>query len=259
MDDNFDGPVGPFAGDSFFAAAGSVSLVEGHYGRHARIAAGAAGRLDQTAFAGVTQRYFSRIYKRSANPGSSSQIFQIRSASAAIASASIRTSGQLAIHDAGTIGTNLDATATAVPTGELFRVEFHLNGTTFTATVYPDRFTTTPLDVITGTISGGTAVSTREGSPSAYSGMDLEIAWPKDSNTAVPGLRRFAWLTADITSGLVPRTVNVEVNHENLPSTPTGFSMDWGDGDSDGPQGSAEFSHLFTTAGESAMVGTVHW
>lgn len=262
MSDNFDGaPGGTFLSDAYFTANTSLSLVASRFGVAVRIPAATIAYLTQATFTGTTgPRVFSRIYKLSAAPTAVAQIFQVRSSGGAICTASIRTDGKLALHNTGSTGTVLAQTTASVPIGTEFRVVYTVNGTSFSATIYPDTTSTTPTQTIGPvTITGGTMVTTREGQPNAGGivGATLDIAWPVDDDATDPGVRQYVRLDPSTVTGFAPKAITATVYDEGFPAGTKVYTVAWGDGATTGPQSSASFSHTFTAAGTYQMVATV--
>lgn len=259
MSDNFDGAPGEsFLGDAHFSVTGAVALTPSHYGVGVRFAPG-GGWIGQTPFPATAKRVFSRIYRLDKYPTSHSQIFQLRN-TGAVCTASLRTTGQLALNNGGSIATVAAISAAPMPLDQEFRVVFAVDGTTFTATVYPDTTSTTPTQTISGAITGGSITTTREGSPNAPGGLpgaNLDLIWPVDDSEGDPGLRKYVYLTTDSTSGIVPKKVTAEVHDENMPVGAKTYSVRWGDGTTSGPQAGRTFTHTFTTPGDWAMVPAV--
>lgn len=255
---NFTGEPGTsFLGEGPFIVTRSVGLVAAHYGTAVRFI-GDSGWLTYS-FPSTTKRVFSRIYKISGAPSVNSQIFQVRSDSAALSSVSIRTTGQLAVHSGGSLGTVAAITTDPVPIGSEFRVVYTHDGSAFTVDVYPDRASTVPQQTIVGTVASGAFTTARDGNPTAggLEGVTLDMSWPMDDNSSDPGTRRYVYLEADSKMGIVPKTVNAVVRDENMPAGTKTYSVDWGDGTSSGPQAGREFSHRFTKPGDWAMIPRV--
>lgn len=258
MSNNFDGnPGDSFLGDATFTATGPVMLGPSHYGVGVQFQAGVNNYIEQK-FTGTTSRVFSRIYRLSANPSATTQIFQARSATGAICSAAIRNTGQVSLHNAGSLGTIL-ASTTPLPLGVDVRVVFTITGNTFGAVVYPDLTSTTAVSTITSTVTGGVIAAAREGNPSGngVAASTLTLSWPVDDDTADPGPRQYVYLEPSATGGIVPAAVTAIVRDENLPGTTRAYSVDWGDGSTTGPQESNQFSHTFARAGEWQMTPRV--
>ena len=110
---------------------------------------------------------------------------------------------------------------------------------------------------ISGTITGGSITLTREGSPVGLVAATLDLIWPVDDSASDPGLRQYVYLTADFTSGIIPKAVNVLVHDENMPAGTKTYTVDFGDGVTVGPQSSPNFAHTFTTGGTFPMIPRV--
>lgn len=262
MDHNFDGValIGKaFLGDAVYSLGlGAPVYAASHYGAGIKFPAGTQAFISE-AFAGTTgPRVFSRILKISAAPAAAVQIWHARTASAKLAGAQIMPTGQLRIQSGdGSVNTT---SAASVSIGSEFRLVLTVNGTTFTAAIYPDLVATTPTQTITCTLpAAGTMTNTREGATDAAASVDITLAWPQDDSAADPGLRKYVYLTADLTTGIVPKTVNAVVHTENLPAAggTLTYTVDFGDGTVIGPQASPNFSHTFTVPGDAPMIPKV--
>lgn len=263
MDHNFLGSPGDtFAGDAVysFVVGSNVTFVASHYGVALRFPA-ASQRIVQESFTSVTgPRYFSRIYRITGTPTSTSDIWQLRAtAGGAAHKAQISNTGRL------TVAASTGATATSVaalPVGAEFRVVYALNaaGTQLTATIYPTVNATTPTETVTVATPAVAINALREGFITATglgAGVTLDLAWPQDDNAADPGLRKYVYATVDKTSFIVPELVSVTVGAENMPAGAKTYSVDFGDGTIVGPQAGAAFTHTYTVAGEYDITPTV--
>lgn len=251
MSDNFVGSVGqPFTGDAVYSVvAGNGTFVASHYGVGVRGAAGGQMALQQT-FTATTVRVFSRIYRLSAAPGGSgSNVFQVRTASGATPShtATINADGRLRINNSS--GTVLATSTNPVPFGTEFRVVYTLNGTLFSAAIYPDISSTTATQTLSGTITSTSMDAARDGvlTSGGMPNATFDLIWPVDDNATDPGLRKYVYVTLDKTSGIVPVTVTATISKENLPAVggTISYSIDWGDGSTSGPQAGATFTHTY--------------
>lgn len=251
MSNNFNGVAGqPFTGDAVYTVvAGSGTFVASHYGVGVRGAAGGQMAL-QESFTASTVRVFSRIYRLSAAPGGTgSNVFQVRTGGGASPShtATINADGRLRINNSA--GTVLATSTNPVPFNTEFRVVYTINGTLFSAAIYPDISSTTPTQTLTGTITSTSIDAARDGvlTSNGMPNATFDLIWPVDDTSTDPGLRKYVYVTLDKTSGIVPVTVAATVFKENLPAAggTLSYSIDWGDGSTSGPQASASFTHTY--------------
>lgn len=198
MSDRFSGTLAAsFAGDgiySNFSGTAPVFISDSYYGRGLQFTAATAGQIAET-FTGTTVRTFDRVYLISAAPTAACDIMDIRDGSAAaVCKIGINLNGHLQLKNAAGTGLTGGASANVMPLGARFRVAITMNGTALTAVVYNNDTDNTVLETITpsGTITGGTAVSCREGFITAGgmgTGITFSTYWPQDGDTGPIGVR----------------------------------------------------------------------
>lgn len=251
LDRNFVGTVGAaFSDAAYTISAGSPVFGPSHYGVGARFPAGVQAHITES-FTGTTgPRVFSRIVKFSGLPSAQVSFWTARTSGGRHAVAGLRTDGKIQLVSGANGAINASSTNT-LPIGTEFRIVFTVNGTAFSAAVYPNLTSTTPTETVSITLPAAqTMVAAREGATDAApTGCDITIAWPQDDNASDPGLRKYVYATVDKASFIVPELVTVTVADENLPAGTKTYSVDFGDGATAGPQASPTFTHTYTAPG----------
>lgn len=260
LDKQFSGVDGAtFTADADYATvSGTPTFVACSYGQGLRFSSGASGYVQHLFTGGATTgpRYFSRIYKLSAYATNDTEVWQVRSSSGRGCGAQILgNDGRLRIINAA--GGILATSTAGVPVGTEFRVVFYVNGTTFTATIYPNITSRTPTQVLSGSITSQSIDRTRDGRFTAASGGTLDFIWPQDDNASDPGPRVNVSVSLDISTGIVPKLVTATASVVNSPAGTKAWTFDWGDGTTTGPQASATATHTYTVAGTYNVVATL--
>jgi hypothetical protein len=259
MSDNFVGIAGQaFTGDSVYSPTGSPVFVASHYGVGVKCPATTQTFISEATFTGTSKRIFSRIYKLHGTPTSGNvTIFQPRTSAATAAQGQVDTAGKLRIYDS--TSTITAVSTAALPQDTEFRVVYTINGTSFTAAIYPDISSTTPTQTLSITLGiSVTMVTVRDGIiTAATAGLDVTIVWPVDDDTADPGLRVYVALALDISTGIIPKTVNATATVENAAAGTKAWTFTWGDGNTTGPQAGATASHNYTVAGSYGATVTL--
>lgn len=251
---NWDGEPGePFAGDTFYSASTALQRVASYYGVNLKIPAGVNAYLEQVSFDTATGTlYVAVMYKLSAFPTANAQIFQARSSSGAVCTASLRTNGNIALHQGGSIATVL-AQGGPCPTGVQFRIVYAIVGTSFSAKIYPTRNAENPSATVgPATITAGQVVTVRHGNPAAGGivGADLEVGWIITSPTTEPGKFWFVDFTLDPADGYADFETTLTVTDEDGPAAPgRQYRVNWGNGTTTAWQSSPVFERDVTTTG----------
>lgn len=249
---NWDGEPGDaFTGDTFYTASTALNQVASYYGVDVRIPAGVNAYLEQVAFDSATGTlYVGVIYTLSALPTSNAQIFQARSASGAVCTASVRTNGNIALHNGGSIATVL-AQGGPLPL-TMCRVVYSIVGTAFTAKIFPTRNSETASATIgPSTITGGSIVTVRHGNPAAggIPSANLDIGPIMTSATTEPGKFWFVDFDMDPSDAYHDFTTTVTVSDEDGPAGSREYRVDWGDGEVTAWQTSPTFTKFIDEAG----------
>ena len=247
MTDNFGGTLSSsFAGDAVYsnvAGTAPTYVADASYGQALQCPAASQSIIAET-FSGTTERIFDRIYQLSGAATTAGVVFDVRTSSS-IAKGLFTASNKLQLQTGA--GVTLATSTNSLPTGAKFRVVYTINGTVWKADLYANDTTVTILETITGTISSTSVTAARDGFSTATgvgTGVTLNMAWPEDGDTTVPGPRPTvtapgAPTGATATAGNAQATVtwtapssngNAPIISYTVTSTPGSFTATWNGG-----------------------------